>query len=120
MVDILLPAESQVSPALYGRAVGIYQWAKPRCGFEGCCRFQPSCSHYSVEVVQRFGILNGLWLTADRIDRCRTNIPKGTQDPVPHTQEQNRVPGVINSRVPHHPAYGSVQGGSNQRGAFAP
>ena len=29
-------------------------------------------------------------------------------------------PGVISSRVPHHPAYGSVQGGSNQRGAFAP
>ena len=29
-------------------------------------------------------------------------------------------PGVVSSRVPHHPAYGSVQGGSNQLGAFAP
>ena len=29
-------------------------------------------------------------------------------------------PGVVSPRVPHHPAYGSVQGGSNQRGAFAP
>jgi len=28
----------------------------------------------------------------------------------------NRIgsPGVVSSRVPHHPAYGSVQGGSNQ------
>jgi len=29
-------------------------------------------------------------------------------------------PGVISSRVPHHPAYGSVQGGSNQTRAFGP
>ena len=29
-------------------------------------------------------------------------------------------PGVVSSRVPHHPAYGSVQGGSNQTRAFAP
>jgi hypothetical protein len=29
-------------------------------------------------------------------------------------------PGVVNSRVPHHPAYGSVQGGSNQTRASGP
>lgn len=87
-VDIFLPAESQTSPALYRRAVGVYQWAKPRCGFEGCCRLQPSCSHYSVEAVHRFGVVEGLRLTANRIDRCHINIPEGTRDPLPETTKR--------------------------------
>ena len=41
--------------------------------------------------------------------------------PGEYTQEANRVPVTdyeSQPRVPHHPAYGSVQGGSNQTRAF--
>jgi hypothetical protein len=34
------------------------------------CRFYPSCSHYSLETFNRFGILTGLSLTMKRLLRC--------------------------------------------------
>lgn len=34
------------------------------------CRFYPSCSHYSIEAIQEFGCLKGLWMTVGRIIRC--------------------------------------------------
>lgn len=52
----------------------------PLCS--GCCRFQPSCSHYGVEALQRFGLLKGSWLTAWRVMRCNPFGGKG-YDPVP-------------------------------------
>ena len=46
------------------------------------CRFYPSCSHYSQEAVEKYGVVNGGWLGVKRLDRCR---PLGGQgfDPVP-------------------------------------
>ncbi len=46
------------------------------------CRFYPSCSHYSQEAVQKYGIVKGVWLVVKRLGRCR---PLGGQgyDPVP-------------------------------------
>jgi len=26
------------------------------------CRFYPSCSHYSQEAVEKYGVVNGVWL----------------------------------------------------------
>ncbi len=46
------------------------------------CRFQPTCSTYAVEAVQRHGPLRGLWLTAKRLWRCRPG-GFGGEDPVP-------------------------------------
>ena len=34
------------------------------------CRFEPSCSAYAVQAVDRFGILRGLVLAAWRVARC--------------------------------------------------
>lgn len=34
------------------------------------CRYYPSCSHYAVTAIRRFGILRGLVLTAWRLVRC--------------------------------------------------
>jgi putative membrane protein insertion efficiency factor len=34
------------------------------------CRYHPTCSHYAVAAVRRFGILRGLVLTAWRLLRC--------------------------------------------------
>jgi uncharacterized protein len=50
------------------------------------CRFYPTCSHYGLEAVQRFGALKGGWLTLKRILKCHPFHPGGV-DLVPEKKE---------------------------------
>jgi hypothetical protein len=46
------------------------------------CRFEPSCSEYSVEAFKRFGVIKGSILTLYRVVRCHP-LCEGGSDPVP-------------------------------------
>lgn len=46
------------------------------------CRFEPSCSAYGYEAVQRYGVWRGGLLTLRRLGRCHPFHPGG-HDPVP-------------------------------------
>lgn len=46
------------------------------------CRYEPTCSEYACQCLERYGLIRGSWLAARRIGRCH---PFGGQgfDPVP-------------------------------------
>lgn len=46
------------------------------------CRFEPSCSCYAVEAIERYGVGRGGWLAAQRLGRCHPLGDSG-YDPVP-------------------------------------
>ncbi|MCL4557589.1 MAG: membrane protein insertion efficiency factor YidD [Deltaproteobacteria bacterium] len=46
------------------------------------CRFNPTCSEYSIAAIERYGVLKGGWLSMKRILRCHPFHPGG-DDPVP-------------------------------------
>ncbi|MGC1480569.1 MAG: membrane protein insertion efficiency factor YidD [Chthoniobacterales bacterium] len=48
----------------------------------GSCRFQPTCSHYGIEAIERHGAARGGWLTVKRLCRCHPWGGIGA-DPVP-------------------------------------
>ncbi|QQG43746.1 MAG: membrane protein insertion efficiency factor YidD [Candidatus Daviesbacteria bacterium] len=37
----------------------------------GACRYPVSCSQYSKQMIQKYGVAKGLWLTVQRLWRCR-------------------------------------------------
>lgn len=50
--------------------------------FGPTCRFEPTCSQYAMQAVERHGALKGGWLTLRRLLRCHPFHPGGYH-PVP-------------------------------------
>lgn len=50
--------------AVRGYQLGVSPFIGPRC------RFQPTCSQYFIEAVQKYGAIRGSWRGLCRIGRC--------------------------------------------------
>jgi len=66
---------------LYILPIKFYQKAiSPHLGSH--CRFQPTCSRYTVSAIEEWGIIKGTWLGIKRIFRCHPWGGHG-YDPIP-------------------------------------
>ena len=66
--------------------IKLYQWfISPLLGQN--CRHAPTCSHYTIEAIQEWGVIKGGLLGIKRISKCH---PWGTHgyDPVPKKKEE--------------------------------
>ncbi len=60
--------------------VRLYQiFLSPFLG--GQCRFQPTCSHYFIEAVRKYGAISGSFRGIRRILRCHPYHPGGYDPP---------------------------------------
>jgi putative membrane protein insertion efficiency factor len=50
--------------------------------FPSSCRFVPTCSAYTKEALEKYGLIKGLWLGIKRISKCHP-WGKSGYDPVP-------------------------------------
>ena len=51
--------------------------------FGSGCRFNPTCSTYSIEVIEKFGIKKGFKLSLKRLSKCHP-FSKSVIEPIPN------------------------------------
>lgn len=56
--------------------------------FAGNCKFEPTCSRYAHQAIERFGLLRGIWLGTVRLLKCQPFSRKFGFDPVPEKWEE--------------------------------
>jgi putative membrane protein insertion efficiency factor len=85
-----MSAPRRAAVALLG---GYKRWVSPL--LPAACRFEPSCSSYAREAIERHGLPRGSWLAVLRLARCHP-LARGGWDPVPprhgHAPQAGRGP----------------------------
>ena len=51
--------------------------------FPNSCRFFPSCSNYSIEALQKYGVFVGCWIAFKRLLKCHPLYNNTGYDPIP-------------------------------------
>ena len=46
------------------------------------CRYTPTCSMYTIECLEKYGVIKGFWFSLKRISKCHPGS-KGGFDPSP-------------------------------------
>lgn len=75
-----MTAPSWPARALMSLVRGYRLMLSPWLG--NACRFEPTCSRYSLQALERHGALAGSYLTVHRLLRCQP-LCAGGHDPVP-------------------------------------
>jgi putative membrane protein insertion efficiency factor len=92
--DSFRPPEHQLSARAYIVLVRGYQHVgRPVLTGFVQCRFRPTCSRYSIEAVQTYGLRKGSALTVARLWRCRSAVALGTDDPLPELSPSAQTSG---------------------------
>ena len=71
---------SKLKKILIAMIRGYQKYISP--AFPRHCRFEPTCSQYAIEAIQKHGLWKGTGLAAWRIIRCNPFCKSG-YDPVP-------------------------------------
>jgi uncharacterized protein len=71
---------TQIAKFVTLQLLRAYKWAISPM-LPPACRFQPTCSEYAIEAVDRYGALRGGWLAIGRVLRCHPFARAG-YDPV--------------------------------------
>lgn len=82
LVEALLPVRFQPTSWAARGAIRLYQLTLSRALPGNTCKFQPTCSHYGLGCVRKYGTLRGGILTTWRLIRC-SPLTRGGTDPVP-------------------------------------
>ena len=83
-LDSLRRPDKQVTARLYVAAVHGYQhYGRNLLTGLIACRYNPTCSVYSIQAVEKYGIRWGLVLSIRRLVSCRSSVAFGTFDPLP-------------------------------------
>lgn len=60
--------------------IRVYQFFSKRLPGKAC-RFYPTCSEYTAQAIEKYGLLSGIWRGIKRVMRCHPGNPGGVDMP---------------------------------------